>query len=97
MNDIEDLKIIGRSKKVCPYYYSKAISASCEVVVLSYNYLTDPECWHNIEDYIENSILVFDEAHNIVWVLEESSSFDFEFKFLDKVIEELHLIKDQVA
>ena len=43
---------------------------------MSYYYLKDPECRRSIEDCTEDSILIFDEAHHIVKVLQEASSWN---------------------
>lgn len=37
-----------------------------EIVFVPYNYLIDPMARRSIGISIENSILIFDEAHNVV-------------------------------
>lgn len=75
--DIEDLRQIGSKCTVCPYYYAKAMANECEVVVMSYNYLTDRNCRQRIAGYIANSFIVFDEGHNLVRSLEDAKSWMF--------------------
>ena len=95
LNDIEDLRYIGSSCKVCPYYYSKSIANFSEVVVLAYNYLTDRRFRSTIQELIDGSFIVFDEAHNIIRVLEEASSYCFEFRTLEKCCEELRIMLER--
>ena len=64
--DIEDLVTLGRASGPCPYLLSKEMAASSDIVFMPYNYLIDAKnrmglgkiCW-------ENSVLIFDEAHNL--------------------------------
>lgn len=57
---------LGRSSGPCPYLLSKEMAASADIVFMPYNYLIDAKnrmglgkiCW-------ENSVLIFDEAHNL--------------------------------
>ena len=64
--NIEELVKLGQSCGPCPYLLSKEMTASADIVFMPYNYLIDAKtrmgldkiCW-------ENSILIFDEAHNL--------------------------------
>lgn len=64
--DIEDLVTLGRSSGPCPYLLSKEMGSTAEIVFMPYNYLINAKnrmglgkiCW-------ENSVLIFDEAHNL--------------------------------
>lgn len=79
ISDIEDLRKMGTKCQVCPYYYSKSIVNSCDVIVLSYNYLIERECRSIIFNLIKDNYIVFDEAHNLVKLLEESNSWELNF------------------
>lgn len=56
---------------------------------MPYNYLVDETIWKNYSIDLENTILIFDEAHNITQVQEEASSFEIKTKMLDMCLDEL--------
>ncbi|XP_067904325.1 regulator of telomere elongation helicase 1 isoform X2 [Heterodontus francisci] len=74
--DVEDLVKSGNKHRVCPYYLSRALKQNAEVIFMPYNYLLDPKSRkaHNID--LRGTIVIFDEAHNVEKMCEESASFD---------------------
>ena len=52
--------------QVCPFYLTKHMLPESEIVFVPYNYLIDPLARRSIGMSIENSVLIFDEAHNVV-------------------------------
>ncbi|GAA28295.2 regulator of telomere elongation helicase 1 [Clonorchis sinensis] len=64
--DIEDLVKLGKSTGCCPYYMSRESKTDAEIIFTPYNYLLDPKIrkLYNIE--LQNTAVIFDEAHNIV-------------------------------
>ena len=40
--DIEDLVKLGRKLKACPYYSTRFLKETAQIVVCPYNYLIDP-------------------------------------------------------
>lgn len=79
--DIEDLVVLGKKHSVCPYFMTKEIRKTADIVFMPYNYLLDPKIRkiHNIE--LQGNVVVFDEAHNVEKMCEESASI--ELKSLD--------------
>ena len=67
--DIEDLVTFGRLHKGCPYYLSKDAQNMADIVFLPYNYILDPEARKAQNIDLTDSVLIFDEAHNLVWTL----------------------------
>ena len=68
MLDIEELATWGRQQHVCPYYTARAQADSAELVLLPYNYITDPTLRGGQQDTVLNlrdAVVIFDEAHNI--------------------------------
>lgn len=64
--DIEDLVTLGRSSGPCPYLLSKEMAASADIVFMPYNYLIDAKSRMGLGKISwENSVLIFDEAHNL--------------------------------
>ena len=51
----------------CPYYISRELHADAEIVFLPYNYLLEKEQRKALKGVQwEDSVLIFDEAHNLV-------------------------------
>uniref|UniRef100_A0A671QI07 Regulator of telomere elongation helicase 1 n=1 Tax=Sinocyclocheilus anshuiensis TaxID=1608454 RepID=A0A671QI07_9TELE len=74
--DVEDLVKTGKKQRVCPYYLSRTLKQHADVIFMPYNYLLDPKSRraHNIE--LKGAVVIFDEAHNVEKMCEESTSFD---------------------
>ena len=66
--DIEDLYRLGTALHVCPYYASRTAVAGAEIVTLPYPLLLQKEARAalGIELSRKNSIVIIDEAHNIM-------------------------------
>ena len=75
VHDIEDLTRIGRQHQCCPYYLARSKLANVDIAVVPYNYILTPSIRKKLPLTIENSILIFDEAHNLERTCEEIMSF----------------------
>ncbi|XP_025110189.1 LOW QUALITY PROTEIN: regulator of telomere elongation helicase 1-like [Pomacea canaliculata] len=86
--DIEDLVSHGSKSKVCPYYLAREIKSDADIIFMPYNYLLDPKSrrTHGVE--LQGNIVIFDEAHNLERICEESASFDLSSLDLATAIEE---------
>ena len=81
MHTLDDVKRYGIEKGVCPYFVIRrmvgipplaAVDRSrrqlpyLDVVIFSFHYLLDPKVAENVSaELSKESIVVFDEAHNI--------------------------------
>ena len=76
--DIEELTSMGKKRNICPFYFSRGHIAEAEIIFVPYNYLFDKDArTTSLADVQwENSILVFDEAHNLEAFASDSASFD---------------------
>ncbi|CAN2389924.1 Regulator of telomere elongation helicase 1 [Pristimantis euphronides] len=74
--DIEDLVKSGTKLRACPYYLSRNLKQQADIIFMPYNYLLDPKSRkaHNID--LKGTVVIFDEAHNVERMCEESASFD---------------------
>lgn len=93
--DIEDLVKKGSKHKVCPYYLSRNLKQQADLIFMPYNYLLDTKSRkaHNID--LKGTVVIFDEAHNVEKMCEESASFDLTphdvasgLEAIDQVLEE---------
>uniref|UniRef100_A0A3B3SL80 Regulator of telomere elongation helicase 1 n=1 Tax=Paramormyrops kingsleyae TaxID=1676925 RepID=A0A3B3SL80_9TELE len=74
--DVEDLVKAGNKQRVCPYYLTRSLKQQADIIFMPYNYLLDAKSRraHSIE--LKGAVVIFDEAHNVEKMCEESSSFD---------------------
>lgn len=66
IHDIEDIYKIGQKQKICPYYSTKASLNNAEIVTLPYQYLLNEQSRNSLNIDINNSIVIIDEAHNLI-------------------------------
>ncbi|XP_020235482.1 regulator of telomere elongation helicase 1 homolog [Cajanus cajan] len=86
--DIEDLVNIGRRFGPCPYYLSKELHKVVDIVFAPYNYLIDRGYRKSLQVSWSNSILIFDEAHNLEGICADAASFDLPSWLLTACISE---------
>jgi len=55
--------------QICPFFKTRSIIPDAEIVFVPYNYLIDPMARRSIGISLENAVLIFDEAHNVVRVV----------------------------
>lgn len=86
--DIEDLQDIGLKRTVCPYYLSRTLAGDADLIFMPYNYLMDGKFRGGLPIKWENSVLIFDEAHNLEGVCSDAVSFDLPLAVISGSIEE---------
>ncbi|KAF6032845.1 Xpd [Bugula neritina] len=95
--DLEDLKEYGKKKGVCPYFLARYTITHANFIVYSYYYLIDPKIASVVSDELgKNSVVVFDEAHNIDNVCIESMSVKMTKKSLEKCSQNITNLTEQV-
>ncbi|ESO04380.1 hypothetical protein HELRODRAFT_79366 [Helobdella robusta] len=94
--DIEDLLTSGRKNSFCPYYLAKELKKEADVIFMPYNYVLDPKSRkaHGVE--LQGNILIFDEAHNLERICEESASFDLSSADIASAISDVNRIINKV-
>jgi DNA excision repair protein ERCC-2 len=81
---LEELKAHGQRHTLCPYFLARKAVTHANVIIYSYHYLLDPKIAELVsKDLARQSIVVFDEAHNIDNVCTESLSIDLTRPTLD--------------
>ena len=64
--DLEQLRVWGKEKGWCPYYLTRRAINHANILVFNYQYMLDPKVAKMVSAELEaESIIVFDEAHNI--------------------------------
>ena len=63
--DIEDLARIGSKIGICPYYGSRDMVRSADLVVLPYQSLLLKSARESLGLNLKNSVVIIDEAHNL--------------------------------
>ncbi|GMT33456.1 hypothetical protein PFISCL1PPCAC_24753, partial [Pristionchus fissidentatus] len=101
--DIEDLARTAKGHKQCPFFRSRQLQESAELILLPYNYLIDPHLRQTHKIDLKHNIVIFDEAHNLEGVCEESVSTSistaevaFVIKELQKGLEALHTRNEEI-
>ncbi|XP_057969056.1 regulator of telomere elongation helicase 1 homolog isoform X2 [Malania oleifera] len=86
--DIEEMVNIGRSCGPCPYYVSRELHKVVDILFAPYNYLIDYSYRKSLNLTWDNSILIFDEAHNLESLCSDAASFDLPYGLLTSCISE---------
>ncbi|XP_021298609.1 regulator of telomere elongation helicase 1 isoform X2 [Herrania umbratica] len=86
--DIEDLVNIGRRFGPCPYYVSRELHKVVDILFAPYNYLIDHDYRRSLNLEWHNSVLIFDEAHNLEGICADAASFDLSSGLLTACISE---------
>jgi Rad3-related DNA helicase len=60
-----EIKKKGETLHFCPYYYPLYMQDHCDLILMPYSYLLDIRIFQKYEKLIKNSIIIFDEAHNV--------------------------------
>lgn len=74
--DIENLHKEAHIHMFCPYYVVKDRAHAADIIFMPYNYLIDERIREKMGIQLENSILIFDEAHNVSQATEDVTSFE---------------------
>jgi fanconi anemia group J protein len=87
--DVEDLCRLGKQRKGCPYFLSRNLASEADIIFGPYNYLLDPVIRRSMGIELEDSVFIFDEAHNIEDVCRDSGSMEINLDTLNEMIASL--------
>ncbi|EAY21613.1 helicase, putative [Trichomonas vaginalis G3] len=80
--DLEELFQYGKRHAACPYYLAKNLKSSAKIIFSPYNYYLDTIF---SSEFLTNSILIFDEAHNIENAARNIATFKMPFELLTRI------------
>lgn len=89
IKDIEELHDLGADLKVCPYYASRRNIENSEIIALPYQMLLQQATRKSLGLSIKDSIVIIDEAHNLLDVISSINSVSISRKQLSSVIASL--------
>jgi len=72
--DIEDLASIGEKRATCPYYAARDAAMESDIVLAPYTSLLVQESRESLGLNVKGSIIIIDEAHNLVDAINNSHS-----------------------
>ena len=87
--DIEDLVELGKDVRGCPYFSTRQMLQKAELVFCPYNYLLDPSIRKKLSIKLKDSVVIFDEAHNIESIAADTASLEVELSDLEIAVSEL--------
>ncbi len=95
--NLDDLKSIGANKGFCPYFLARWAIGQAHIVVYSYHYLLDPKIADVVsKELARNSVVVFDEAHNIDNICIDSMSVKVNRKLLEKCQNSITVLEEEI-
>lgn len=72
---LDDIRTLGLERHWCPYYTVRRYISHANIIIYNYHYMQDPKIAGLISNEIEaQSIIIFDEAHNIDNICIEAQS-----------------------
>ena len=96
--DLEELKKWGQTRGWCPYYLTRQGINHANILVFNYQYMLDPKVAKMVSKELEaESIIVFDEAHNIDSVCIEALSVTINDRGLEQATRSLGRLSSEVS
>lgn len=90
--DIEDLVQIGKIVRCCPYYASKQLASDADVIFMPYNYLLDQNILKYLNLNLNDAIIIFDEAHNVLNTSQDAASAQITTDEITKGVNEIEQV-----
>lgn len=95
---LDDLRELGSEKGWCPYFMTRQLINHATILVYNYQYMLDPKVSNLVSRELEaESIVVFDEAHNIDNVCIEALSVTLDRRMLEASTRSIGRLQSKVA
>ncbi|KAA6389650.1 MAG: putative Fanconi anemia group J protein [Streblomastix strix] len=81
----------GVALDACPYDAALSLALKADIIFSPYNYIFDPIIRRimKLDTLLPNSLIIFDEAHNIEQICRESVSYNFQLEDIEITRQEL--------
>jgi DNA excision repair protein ERCC-2 len=94
---LDDMKELGMKLGMCPYFLTRRLIESANVVVYNFSYLLDPKVANIVSKKIDaESIVVFDESHNVDNVCIEALSVNFNSSSITRATGNVSSLKTKI-
>lgn len=74
--DIEDIVALSKRHRECGFFHARDALQDANIVFCPYNYILDPGIRAAVSISLRNSIVIFDEAHNVEDTCRSSASME---------------------
>lgn len=92
--DIEDLKKYCDENELCPFMIAREMAKTADIVFAPYNYIIDQQIRDQMGIAIRQSIIIFDEAHNIEDICRETAKFTLKLSEIEIMKKEIQTAID---
>ena len=95
---LDDLKEEGKNRGYCPYFLARRLIPLAHIVVFNYAYVLDPKISELVSKEIRGpeTVVVFDECHNIDNVCVESMSMQLDRKTVEVAAKNIDALKEKL-
>jgi len=93
--DIEDLAKLGSTRKACPYYAVRSALPEADLVLMPYASLLHADTRESLGVKLEDAVVIFDEAHNLVDAVYNSYGADVSLEQVQDVLDMLTTYVDR--
>nr|XP_027199864.1 ATP-dependent DNA helicase DDX11-like [Dermatophagoides pteronyssinus] len=91
VNDIEEIVTVAKQRQACPYYSARIAIPESEIVVMPYNILLHRSTRENFNIQLKDSIVIVDEAHNLLETISNVHSIQIYSRQLSSLLKYLSL------
>ena len=95
ITDIEEMTLQGKKFGICPYYASRANVSNAEILCMPYVSLCHKPTREKFGITLKNSIIIIDEAHNLLETIGQINSFSLNFKQICQIYSQLKQYQDK--
>ncbi|PVU96684.1 hypothetical protein BB559_002304 [Furculomyces boomerangus] len=94
---MDDLREYGAYKNFCPYFLARKMVAAADVIIYSYHYMLDPKVTELIsKEFSKDTIVIFDEAHNIDGICIDALSIDLNLEKLEASTRSVEQLSEKI-
>jgi regulator of telomere elongation helicase 1 len=89
--DIEEIIELSKRNGACPYYYTRERNPDADFYLVPYNYLVEETTRKSQNIKLQNSIVIFDEAHNVESSCSSATSTEISLIDISLCIDEINV------